>query len=117
MHWIIFLLACILFLLLFGQKKPKNIKFKANFSFEPNHGEWSHIRACVNCGHSLSEHTICYKLGRCVHCGYKHPNAATITETKDVPIRYSRVIRDWKLVENWDKKDEKLLKDIQDEDK
>lgn len=118
MNWIAFLLGCILFILLFGKRKQSGVfKVKINTRpFEPKHGEWSHLDVCISCEHPLLDNEVFYKSGRCVHCGYKHPHAATITETKDIPIRYSRVIHDWKLDENWDKKDEKLLKDIREED-
>ena len=45
------------------------------------YGKWYNVEVCVFCKTELSDHELYYSMGRCPHCGKKHPDAGTIVES------------------------------------
>ena len=62
-------------------------------------GDWRTAWFCVNCDKRLSNSTVMYSDGRCLHCGYKGEHAGTIVDTyeKAYRVEFSEPSPWWKF--------------------
>ena len=56
---------------------------------------WINAYFCVKCKKELSNYQKMYSNGRCLECGYKHPDACTIVRTTEKAKRWIHTGKWW----------------------